>query len=84
MQSVSGMRRGPAAEDPAQQEPTGLPLITLQRVGRAACQAPPGFSLHPEVQSLLSARRAMVESGSSRVDWAMAEVLAWGTLMLHR
>lgn len=66
------------------QEPTGLPLATLQRVGTAICQPPPGFALHPDVAQLLDQRRTMVGTADSRVDWAMAEALAFGTLMLHR
>ena len=39
------------------QEPTGLPLATLQWVGRSIATVPKGFSLHPEVQRMLDARR---------------------------
>ena len=40
------------------QEPTGLPLATLQWVGRSMCSVPDGFSLHPDVDKLLAARRS--------------------------
>ena len=39
------------------QEPTGLPLPTLQWVGRSIATVPRGFRLHPEVQRMLDARR---------------------------
>ena len=39
------------------QEPTGLPLATLQWVGRSICSTPPGFTLHPELERLFQARR---------------------------
>ncbi len=78
MQSVA------ASGERAGQEPTGLPLATLQRVGAAICRLPPGFRAHPQVQALLAARAAMTRGEDSRVDWAMAEALAFGTLMLHR
>ena len=52
---------------------------------------PPGFEAHPHVLRLLSLRRAMVdptehENGSVApgVDWGMAELLAFGSLLLHR
>ncbi|WIA12981.1 hypothetical protein OEZ85_006593, partial [Tetradesmus obliquus] len=74
---------GGAEGDPTQ-EPTGLPLTTLQRVGNAICEVPQGFNCHPDVVELLAARREMVCGADSRVDWAMAEALAVGTLLLHR
>jgi hypothetical protein len=36
------------------------------------------------VAALLADRLAMVADADSRVDWAMAEALAIGTLLLHR
>lgn len=150
----------------ARQEPTGLPLPTLQWVGRRAAGLPPGFTPHPFISKLCASRRQappvmqydltssaksvhqqmhdcaavcafctmcvaigqhiyriatvahsatcsmgarhgfggcllrrqegskspsrcticrkMVEGAASRVDFAMAEVLAFGTLLLHR
>ena len=41
----------------ARQEPTGLPLQTLQWVGQSICTTPPDFELHPEVDALLKSRR---------------------------
>ena len=37
-----------------------------------------------QVHELLGARLNMVANADSRVDWAMAEALAIGTLLLHR
>lgn len=37
-----------------------------------------------QVHALLADRLAMVADADSRVDWAMAEALAFGTLLLHR
>lgn len=66
------------------QEPTGLPIPTLQFVGSQICQLPPNFKAHPEVQKLLEKRMKMIEGADSRVDWGMGEALAFGTLVLHR
>jgi 2-oxoglutarate dehydrogenase complex dehydrogenase (E1) component-like enzyme len=38
----------------------------------------------PQVTQLLASRLSMVADADSRVDWAMAEQLAIGTLLLHR
>jgi hypothetical protein len=40
----------------ARQEPTGLPLSTLQWVGRSICADVPEFARHPEVESLFESR----------------------------
>jgi hypothetical protein len=37
-----------------------------------------------QVHALLAERLGMVTDADSRVDWAMAEALAFGTLLLHR
>lgn len=66
------------------QEPTGLPIRTLQFVGSQICQLPPNFKAHPEVSKLLEKRMKMIEGPDSRVDWGMGESLAFGTLVLHR
>lgn len=36
------------------------------------------------MHALLAERLEMVADADSRVDWAMAEALAFGTLLLHR
>ena len=48
----------------ARQEPTGLPLQTLQWVGQSICTTPPDFELHPEVDALLKSRRYPVPTCS--------------------
>ncbi|EDQ88259.1 uncharacterized protein MONBRDRAFT_9233 [Monosiga brevicollis MX1] len=67
------------------QELTGLPIETLQFVGQAACDLSEAeLKLHPNIQNMMRKRLKMVENANSRVDWAMAEALAIGTLSLHR
>lgn len=48
----------------ARQEPTGLPLQTLQWVGQSICNVPSGFTLHPEVDALLKSRRCFFPSST--------------------
>eukprot|EP00803_Ostreobium_quekettii_P007935 evm.model.scf_3304.2 EVM.evm.TU.scf_3304.2 scf_3304:5531-14070(-) len=75
---------GSHSGNPFRQEPTGLPIKTLQLVGEQSCQPPEDFQLHPQVKKMLEARRRMVASEDARVDWGMGEVLAFGALILHR
>jgi 2-oxoglutarate dehydrogenase complex dehydrogenase (E1) component-like enzyme len=63
---------------------TGLPLETLQAVGTQLTLMPEHMQLHTEVETLLKRRREMVASADSRVDFAFAELLAYGTLSLRR
>ncbi|KAL3139978.1 hypothetical protein ABBQ38_004265 [Trebouxia sp. C0009 RCD-2024] len=66
------------------QEPTGLPLPTLAWLGNAVCDLPTGFTPHQHTEKLLQKRRQMCQDESSRVDFSMAEALAFGTLALRR
>jgi 2-oxoglutarate dehydrogenase E1 component len=59
---------------------TGVPHALLVEVARAANTVPEGFALHPKVARHLPERlQAVRERGS--VDWASAEVLAFGALL---
>lgn len=62
--------------------PTGVPLDTLRRIGHAMTDVPREFSAHPEVLKLLEQRRRMCED-QREVDWACAEALAIGSLMIR-
>ena len=53
----------------------------LRSVGGALYRTPETFALNPKIARQLEAKRAMVESGEG-VDWATAEALAFGTLLL--
>ena len=66
------------------QEPTGLPIKTLQLVGEKICQVPEGFVVHEHYRQIFQDRLKMIEGPQSRVNWAMAEALAFGTLVLYR
>eukprot|EP00197_Chlamydomonas_leiostraca_P002032 CAMPEP_0202857420 /NCGR_PEP_ID=MMETSP1391-20130828/366_1 /ASSEMBLY_ACC=CAM_ASM_000867 /TAXON_ID=1034604 /ORGANISM="Chlamydomonas leiostraca, Strain SAG 11-49" /LENGTH=1038 /DNA_ID=CAMNT_0049536215 /DNA_START=20 /DNA_END=3136 /DNA_ORIENTATION=- len=59
---------------------TGVPSEMLQQVGRAITELPASFTPHRQIKKVYEQRRAMVE-GKEPVDWAMAEALAFGTLV---
>ena len=59
---------------------TGVKMETLRSVGEAITAIPAGFAPHRVVKRVYDARRKMIETGEG-VDWAMAEALAFGTLL---
>jgi multifunctional 2-oxoglutarate metabolism enzyme len=61
---------------------TGVPAETLSHVGRVLTTVPPGFHLNPKMVSQL-ARRAKMAEGEQPLDWATAEALAFGSLLLE-
>ncbi|MCH8006466.1 MAG: 2-oxoglutarate dehydrogenase E1 component [Planctomycetes bacterium] len=61
---------------------TGVPRDTLQRVAEALGSIPEGFAVHRKLQKLLRYRREAV-AGDHPLDWAMGELLAYGTLLLE-
>jgi 2-oxoglutarate dehydrogenase E1 component len=54
----------------------------LRTVAQALSRVPDGFELHPKLAPLLK-RRAEMAEGRAEVDWATAEALAFGTLLLE-
>jgi 2-oxoglutarate dehydrogenase E1 component len=66
--------------------PTGTPPPTaitdevLKRIGDSQVSMPPGFTVHPRLLPQLEKRAQMVTEGG--IDWAMAETLAFGSLLL--
>jgi len=64
------------------QDATGLPMDTLQEVGKALTTVPEGFSLHRTLARQSKQKAQMFASGKG-VDWATAEALAIGTLLLE-
>ncbi|KAF8066054.1 Transketolase, pyrimidine binding domain-containing protein [Lyophyllum atratum] len=61
---------------------TGVDQETLVKVGRASVAVPDGFEVHPKLHRHIKNRLKSIESGSG-VDWATAEALAFGSLMLE-
>ncbi|APA96072.1 2-oxoglutarate decarboxylase [Nocardia seriolae] len=58
---------------------TAVDKTVLQRIGDAFVNVPEGFTVHPRVKPVLEKRREMAYEG--KVDWAMAELLAFGSLI---
>jgi 2-oxoglutarate dehydrogenase complex dehydrogenase (E1) component-like enzyme len=73
------MARSSSEGDPCQ-EPTGLPLTTLQRVGRAICEVPPGFNAHPDVSTLQLLSRPLAAPKTTHLLPAQHLLLAMTTM----
>jgi 2-oxoglutarate dehydrogenase E1 component len=61
---------------------TGVALERLVEIGTQLTKVPAGFNVHRTVKRFMDNRLAMIESGEG-LDWATAEALAFGTLLLE-
>jgi 2-oxoglutarate dehydrogenase E1 component len=69
------------ADDPRRGQ-TGVAVETLKDIARALTSVPEGFHVHRTIQRFLDNRKKMIETGEG-IDWAMAEALAFGSLLLE-
>ena len=75
----SGLETAPGGEE---NQLTGVENSMLREVGLAISKIPENFAINPKISKQLDAKRAMIESGEG-IDWATAEALAFGTLVLE-
>jgi multifunctional 2-oxoglutarate metabolism enzyme len=61
---------------------TGVDRETLIHISRVLANPPEDFALHPKLARQIK-RRELKGDGSDRLDWATAELLAFGTLLLE-
>ncbi|MCB1353934.1 MAG: 2-oxoglutarate dehydrogenase E1 component [Rhodobacteraceae bacterium] len=61
---------------------TAVDQKTLKKVGEALTRLPENFNAHRTVQRMLDAKAKMIETGEG-IDWATAEALAFGTLLVE-
>lgn len=71
---------GPAGDDWSAE--TAVDFATLRRIVEGVRRLPPDFTPHPRVAKLLEERDRMVQP-EGKVDWACAEMLAFGSLLLE-
>jgi 2-oxoglutarate dehydrogenase E1 component len=62
---------------------TGVSRDQLHRVGKVLTSVPDGFNLHPTLAKRFVPRRAEALANGGPIDWAFAESLAWGCLLLE-
>ncbi len=61
---------------------TTTSMKTLKTVGDKLTTVPNGFNVHKKLAKLIEQRKQMVE-GKTPVDWGMAELLAYGSLIME-
>jgi 2-oxoglutarate dehydrogenase E1 component len=75
----SGLAKG---EEEYQRGETAVDIERLRQVGAALTRLPESFKAHKTVLRMLEAKKAMIDTGEG-IDWATAEALAFGTLLLE-
>ncbi len=80
LQGKWGGLRTLTGEEEMHDEDTSVNVEMLRLIGLALARPPENFQLNPKIRRLLDAKRKMVEDGSG-IDWAMAEALAFGSLL---
>lgn len=74
-----GLRRS-KPEDFEKDPNTKADLKTLKKVGEILTTFPKGFTPHPKIEKLVEQRRQM-STGEKPIDWGMAELMAYGSLI---
>jgi 2-oxoglutarate dehydrogenase E1 component len=69
-------------EEEMRDDNTDVPLSLLQEVGEAISRVPQTIDVNKKIVRQLEAKRQMIETGSG-FDWATAEALAFGTLLVE-
>ncbi len=78
----AGLRPGEAGSDDARRGETGVEAGKLRTIGDKLCTVPEGFKVHRTIKRFLDNRRKSIEDGKD-IDWASAEALAFGSLLLE-
>ena len=70
-----------ASDAPEITRPTAIAKETLELIGDAHANTPPGFTVHPKLQQLLAKRVEMSREGG--IDWGFGELLSLGSLLVE-
>src|SRR3954471_15067638 len=72
-EEITGFQNQPSPD-------TSVPRNELDVVSNALTTVPEDVAIHPKLKPIIAKRKAMAE-GRDAIDWAFAELLAFGTLM---
>ncbi len=81
-EELGGRWRGLRREYSHEPIPTGVAHETLVHIAQRMCDFPPNFAVHRKIRRLYEEFRETVEQGG-RLQWAQAEWLAFGSLLLE-
>ena len=70
------------AEEGARRGLTGVDLDVLREVGHKLTEIPPTLTPHKTISRIMNMRRRSIDEGRG-IDWATAESLAYGTLLVE-
>ncbi|KAI5886780.1 2-oxoglutarate dehydrogenase, E1 component [Schizophyllum commune H4-8] len=72
----------PASAAAVREPSTGVEESTLAQIGRASVAVPEGFALHDKLRRHIKHRLQAIDAGKG-LDWATAEAMAFGALLLE-
>ncbi|KAF1854939.1 hypothetical protein Lal_00045138 [Lupinus albus] len=75
----SGLRSADNADEQRRGK-TAVPMKSLKEIGRKLSTVPDNFNVHRTIKRFMENRAQMIETGEG-IDWAMAEALAFGSLV---
>src|SRR3954463_6535868 len=78
----TGLKAAQEDVDDARRGETGIPAGTLKEIGQRLTEVPAGLRVHRTIQRFLDNRKRIIETGHG-IDWATAESLAFGSLLLE-
>ncbi len=78
----AGMKAAREHDEDGRRGQTGVDLATLKEIGAKLCEVPENFHTHRTIGRFLDNRRKMIETGEG-LDWATAEALAFGSLLVE-
>ena len=67
---------------PTELSETAVSIERLQQIGERLAELPSGFEVHRKLEPFLEKRRKAIAEGAD-IDWAFAEALAFGSLLLE-
>jgi 2-oxoglutarate dehydrogenase E1 component len=67
---------------PAERCETAVSIERLQQIGERLAELPSGFEVHRKLEPFLERRRKAIAENAD-IDWAFAEALAFGSLLLE-